>query len=366
MFVSWLYSVLSMILAVLVAIVCGVTYSIDPAYVNNIYMATVSCVTVFLLIVFCADFQSVTFGGFFMCYLGKYILWAVAEFWQNIGIVLFYPVLVVCTPLLIILVKMRVVFPSDYFIKTQKSMVAMGESAWEATPQLVLQLYIVFLTIDRDIKWIQIMAIASSAFTLPIPAIELYLEGKNQEATIKTILMYFPLFFLANVFRIASVSIFLAILSLPWTLLLVLLSGTLYLILSGFILGSWFDYGSFEASFQSPLKLTNLGLGESMDSGPDDALKETVNPFHRRFSFIWYMVLYSLTLIIIWTIFYFDKNVSIFNLIKLENNDNILLATFKDGLYMDIFIGSTLGIGVAAFIMDYVYSCFNCGVFVFK
>merc|ERR1719282_297957 len=103
-----------------------------------------------------------------------------------------------------------------------------------------------------------------------------------------------------------------------------------------------------------------------MDSGLDDALKETVNPFHRRFSFIWYMVLYSLTLIIIWTIFYFDQDISIFNLVKLEKNDNILLATFKDGLYMDIFIASTLGIGVAALIMDYIYSCFNCGVFVFQ
>ena len=86
---------------------------------------------------------------------------------------------------------------------------AMGESAWEATPQLTLQLYIVLTTIDQDLQLIQIMVIASSALTLPIPAIELYLQSNGKEESLKSILFYFPLFFFATVFRIMSVSIML-------------------------------------------------------------------------------------------------------------------------------------------------------------
>lgn len=238
-----------------------------------------------------------------------------------------------------------------------------SQSSWEATPQLTLQLYIVLSTIDRDISWIQIMVISSSALTLPIPAIEAYLQGKNQEPSLKIILFYFPLFFLANIFRIISISIFLAILSLPWTILLVLLSGTVYFILSGVFLKDFITYSSFEASFQSPLKLTNMGVSAIDD---DDDYREPVNPFHRRFSYIWYLVVYSITLIVILILFHFDKDVSLFNLIQLKNNDEFLLATFNNGLYLYIFIGSTLGIGVASLVMDYLYSCFNCGVFVFQ
>ena len=66
-FISWFYSFITMILALLAATVCGVAYAIDPAYVNNIYMASAVCVVVFMLIVFCSDFQSATFAGCVCC-----------------------------------------------------------------------------------------------------------------------------------------------------------------------------------------------------------------------------------------------------------------------------------------------------------
>ena len=160
-----------MILALLATTVCGVAYAIDPAYVNNIYMATTVCVVVFMLIVFCSDFQSSIWFGLACCYstltceLGE--LWDI--FKSNITLILLYPILVVCTPLIIILMKLRVIFPADYFLKTQKTMIGLAESSFEATPQLALQLYIIFSTIDQEIPLIQKMVIASSSLSCPSP-----------------------------------------------------------------------------------------------------------------------------------------------------------------------------------------------------
>ena len=133
---------------------------------------------------------------------------AMQNIWST-TLTLVYPVLALLCPVLIVMMKIRVVFSCDWFVKTQKVIMAMGESAWEATPQLTLQLYIVLTTIDQDLQLIQIMVIASSALTLPIPAIELYLQSNGKEESLKSILFYFPLFFFATVFRIMSVSIML-------------------------------------------------------------------------------------------------------------------------------------------------------------
>ena len=149
--------------------------------------------------------------------------------------------------------------------------------------------------------------------------------------------------------------------SLPWTLILVLLSGVFYICMSLF--GPTEISSSFEAAFQSAIKLTNMGVG--VDDNDDDS-EGAGNHFHRRMTFMWYIVLYSLTLIILLLVFNFEEEVTIFNLIKLENNNDILLANYMNGLYLNLFIGLTLCIGAASFIMDYIYSCFNCGVFVFN
>ena len=44
---------------------------------------------------------------------------------------------------------------SDWFIRTQKVMMAYAEAAWEATPQMTLQFYIILVYADQKIELVQ-------------------------------------------------------------------------------------------------------------------------------------------------------------------------------------------------------------------
>ena len=57
---SGLYGLLSMLAAILVATVYGILYAVDVSLTQNIYMGAALCLTLLMIIVFCADMTSVT------------------------------------------------------------------------------------------------------------------------------------------------------------------------------------------------------------------------------------------------------------------------------------------------------------------
>ena len=150
------------------------------------------------------------------------------------------------------------------------------------------------------------------------------------------------------------------------------MSGAVYFFVTGFCSGmslvEFHGIGQFEAAFQSALKLTNVGIDILQDESDDDDDDEKGNPYHRKMTFIWYMVLYSLILILILVVYNVDQDFEIFNLIQWQwrKAEDISLITYKNGLYLNLIVGGTICIGVFSFILDFLYSCINCGVFVFQ
>ena len=121
---------------------------------------------------------------------------------------------------------------SDWFIRTQKVMMGYAEAAWEATPQMTLQFYIILVYADQKIELVQYYSILSSALVLSIPSIETYLQGQEREVKLLKILGYYPLFFTANLFKILSTAIILVLFTFPGFAAIMLLSGALYMFIS--------------------------------------------------------------------------------------------------------------------------------------
>ena len=110
------------------------------------------------------------------------------------------------------------------------SLTSLGEAVWEASPQLTLQILIVLTTFTDGVSELQWVVIASSSLSLVIPAIEMYLQRNGEPAKLLQILSLLPLFFVMNIFKILSISILIVFLTLPWVLLLLVLSGFVYFI----------------------------------------------------------------------------------------------------------------------------------------
>ena len=178
LFLSGFYSLLSLLAAILVATVYGILYAVDVSLTQNIYMGAALCLTLLLIIVFCADMQSVTVFMLKMvtCNCGECNFWSGVKQNTTVPHFLLYPVLIILSPWLMILVKFRSIFPHNWFVKTQKLITSLGEAVWEASPQLTLQILIVLTTFTDGVSELQWMVIASSSLSLVIPAIEMYLQ----------------------------------------------------------------------------------------------------------------------------------------------------------------------------------------------
>ena len=258
-----------------------------------------------------------------------------------------------------ILVKFRSIFPTNWFVKTQKLITSLGEAVWEASPQLTLQIFIVLTTFDDGISKLQLAVILSSSMSLVIPAIEMYLQRHGEPAKLLDMLALFPLFFIMNIFKILSISILLVFLTLPWVFIQLLLSGTVYFILHLDIYGY-----SVEAGYQGWLHLTNLDVSPYKREDKDDP-----NPLHRRVSTIWYFILYSFPLVIILISCNNDpENVYIFDIAHLDyfSWGDVALVQQENGLYLTTTILTTLGLGALGILMDLLYFCCGHGVFIFK
>ena len=69
-----------------------------------------------------------------------------SKFWRTF---LTFPLILVISPWLIVLIKLRTILPYNIQVLRQKQVLALGESALEAAPQLAFQLYIVTTRSDR-------------------------------------------------------------------------------------------------------------------------------------------------------------------------------------------------------------------------
>ena len=370
--------ILSLLLLIAVASSYGVLHFINPELTNNIYMGSIISFTILLLIVFCGDMHSV------VGVLGLFLVTGCRAFWneddrtllnffiirrRNISLQHFmlYPLLVAISPFLIVLIKLRVIFPSNWFVKTQKLFVGLGEAVWEASPQLTIQLYIIFKTFDQGVSELQFMVVLSSSLSLVIPAIELYLQRFGKPVKFRQILAYFPLFFVANIFRILSIAILIVFFTFPWIFITLLICGLIYTCIFSYIgyLYNFFNLtlASHEAACQGPIRLTNLGeyvLKEENDPDP--------NPTHRKWSFLWYLVIYSSFLSIIVIICDTNPNTFIFHIAHWDyyNWADLPLVTVENGRYFNIIIWSTIAIGFLGLLLDFFYYWCGHGVFVFQ
>ena len=122
-----------------------------------------------------------------------------------------------------------------------------------------------------------------------------------------------------------------------------------------------------EAAYQGWLRLTNLDV--SVYTGRDEYDEYDPNPWHRRMSTIWYFFLYSIPLVIILICCNTNPdNVFIFDIAHWDyvNWGDLDLVKYKDGLYLNILILTTLGLGIIGILMDWIYYCCGSGVFIFQ
>ena len=360
-----MYGILSLLLLIIVASFYGILHLIDPEFTNNIYMGVIISVTVLILIVCCANMR------FLITVMIQIFFQGCCGFWRDdvkpyitLQHFLLYPVLVVISPFFIVLVKLRVIFPSNWFVKTQKLLIGLGEAVWEASPQLTLQLYIILTTFDQGVSRLQLMAIISSSISLVIPAIQLYIQRDRKPVMFRQILAHVPLFFTANIFRILSVTILLIFLTLPWFILFILLSGFVYFFISTVsAVGSGDGDAAIEAATQGWIRLTNLEVDWNTEDDEIDS-----NPAERKHSFIWYLALYSIPLVIINIICNTNPNMFVFNIAHWDYYSwaELSLVSLDNGVYLNIIIWSTIGVGILGVLLDLLYYKCGHGVFIFQ
>ena len=122
---------------------------------------------------------------------------------------LFYPVMVLLSPILSLVIKFLSVFkPKNVFIKQQAR--SCSESIFEATPQFILQLYIIFYTFNKP-SVLQIVGISSGGLSICICLLKKYVDTRKQEFCLSAFLKNVLFFTTHSVFRELSVSIFLSL-----------------------------------------------------------------------------------------------------------------------------------------------------------
>ena len=110
------------------------------------------------------------------------------------------------TPLLFLAIKIAVVVrPENKFIVAQSKIVSFGETVFESTPQLILQLYII-LQNWSTYSITQWFSIATSSMSLCLANLDKYLININKTG-FKNFVKYFPLIFLNSIFKVLSLVI---------------------------------------------------------------------------------------------------------------------------------------------------------------
>ena len=261
-----------------------------------------------------------------------------------------FPLFFAVSPFLIVLLKFRSILPHNIYVLKLKCSLSLGESLLEATPQLILQFYIVLTRFGRGTSSSQWVAIAASLLSLSIPAIETFLDNKKMHG-FKYIGTYFPVFFLNMFFRVLSVSITSRFLG----------TSCLIVIFFLFVVFGIFKYYPnwspnnvqriaefFESSILSPITISNLRNTREARSA-------------RKWSTYWITGLHITTLLII--MIFCNLGVDVEIDIDIWWSDLPLVEHYLD--YLNILIILTITTGLGSLLLDFcVYKhCLHSPVF---
>ena len=306
----YIYQEMTILVIIIFGLIYGIIYANDPNSVQNLSTGTgYACASVtFLMVVFFSDLNSLPLAKRFGTnrkdnefHLKRFLCGCeIKRFFETkrpilyIGHVLIYPFFLILSPILTTIVKLRAIFPGNKFFEIQKVLVAKTESLREAVPQALLQIFIIFQNLDREITLLQYAAVTSSLMAICLPIIEHYLQQNKKPTSLKYILGYYPLFFTASIFKILSVSLMFQFFTLTWAIAYGVIFGIiLYAIITTRIYES-----KFEKLDQGWIHYTAIGTGaKGFITFPHIENSSQIHLFHRKCSFIYSLVIYTLTLV---------------------------------------------------------------------
>ena len=143
--------------------------------------------------------------SFWMSDLANTFLASLTEVFNNKKLIfLMFPFILLLSPILLVLIKFFAILkPKNDLIQSQSRYCSIGESIFEASPQLCLQLYVVFNSLSPS--WKQMFSIITSSLTLGLPNMEKFLNYPDFQ--FKNVVKYFLIFFLDSFFKVASISL---------------------------------------------------------------------------------------------------------------------------------------------------------------
>jgi len=173
------------------------------------------------------------------------------------------------SPFILLLIEfVAVIKPNSKFIKSQVKIANRGESIFEATPQLILQLFIILFSGSASSS--QVFSIVTSTASLCLPNIEDYLEARSKEFGIQQVmknLFPFLTITLYKIFTFSIICMFFKYDNFPYSLFFPLGYFLLLLMFLGIVLkhfklteeDGWFAQIHFEELLLSWMTLTHLG-----------------------------------------------------------------------------------------------------------
>ena len=253
---------------------------------------------------------------------------------------LFLPVAFIFSPVLIIAIKaLTILRPNDEIIRNQAKVATQGETVLESTPQLILQLYIVMTKFSATkAQW---FSITTSALSFCMGNLELYLDAREKSG-LKNIAIYFPLFFMTSIFKVMSLAIFATfyqLKSLLWVFGFVTIGG---------IFGNVF------------LRRYKFEGGKNLHSDSLNLHWLTFSPLLKNGSTTRGITLSTYYFFVIYTMF-LSYIALICNIsqgsgtISGVSGDIIWadLDMVRNITYLNVMVGTTIGVGGLAFIVDY-------------
>ena len=258
---------------------------------------------------------------------------------SHIGLLhfLFFPVAFIFSPVLILAIKASTILrPDDEMIRNQAKVATQGETVLEATPQLILQLYIVMTKFNATgAQW---LSITTSALSFCIGNLELYLDAREKSG-LKNIAIYFPLFFMTSIFKVMSLAIFATFFQL-WS------------ILGIFVIEGWIIYPilrRYKYDGDRRVKNYNFNL-QWLTFSP--LLKFGYSTRAITLNTYAFFIFYTMFLIVIALI----CNISPVSVTIPGLSGGISWADLeivRHITYINIIVGATIGIGALAFVVDY-------------
>ena len=254
---------------------------------------------------------------------------------------LLFPFFFIFSPFLFLLIKsLAILRPNDEMIENQTKISTRGETVFESTPQLILQLYIVLSTFNATgAQWFSII---TSLLSFSIGNLE-YFMGLRNKSGLRNLALYFPIFFLTSVFKVMSLSI-LATFTQIWSLFGVITTIFLCGVFVGPI-GRRYNYSNFKTvTGQGTFNLhwlTLTALGKN-------ATSTRTRTVYTYYFFLFYTIfLTTITLIC-------NINPALVSIPSITGD--IVWAELdvvKNITYLNIIVGCTIGIGALAFVVDY-------------